>query len=58
MSFGGGREGYLHVGYYDDDQPCEIFITMAKDGSTIADLMDVIATQTCSCNTVGRCSPL
>jgi ribonucleoside-diphosphate reductase alpha chain len=36
----GGHEGYLTVGLYDDGQPGELFLTMAKEGSTIAGLMD------------------
>jgi ribonucleoside-diphosphate reductase alpha chain len=36
----GGHEGYLMVGLYKDGQPGEIFIRMAKEGSTIAGLMD------------------
>jgi len=36
----GGHEGYLMVGLYSDGQPGEIFIRMAKAGSTIAGLMD------------------
>jgi ribonucleoside-diphosphate reductase alpha chain len=36
----GGHEGYLIVGLYDNGQPGEIFIRMAKAGSTIAGLMD------------------
>ncbi len=40
-----GHEGYLHVGLYADTKmPGEIFITMAKQGSTIAGLMDSFAT--------------
>ncbi|NND71184.1 MAG: vitamin B12-dependent ribonucleotide reductase [Rhodothermales bacterium] len=40
-----GHEGYLHIGLYPDTQmPGEIFITMAKQGSTIAGLMDAFAT--------------
>ncbi len=40
-----GHEGYLHVGLYPDTgMPGEIFITMAKQGSTIAGLMDAFAT--------------
>lgn len=35
-----GHEGYLMVGLYEDGQPGEIFIRMAKAGSTIAGLMD------------------
>jgi ribonucleoside-diphosphate reductase alpha chain len=30
-----GQEGYLTVGVYEDGLPGEIFITMAKQGSTI-----------------------
>ncbi len=36
----GGHEGYITVGMYDDGTPGEIFITMAKEGSTISGLMD------------------
>ncbi|MDE3178718.1 MAG: vitamin B12-dependent ribonucleotide reductase, partial [Acidobacteriota bacterium] len=36
--------GYLTVGLYDDGMPGEIFITMAKEGSTVSGLMDSIAT--------------
>jgi ribonucleoside-diphosphate reductase alpha chain len=41
-----GHEGYLTVGLYDDDQPGEIFLRMAKEGSTVSGLMDTIATMT------------
>ena len=41
-----GHEGYLNVGLFDDGQPGELFITMAKEGSTIGGLMDTIATLT------------
>ena len=41
-----GHEGYLTVGLYEDGQPGEVFITMAKEGSTIGGLMDVIGTCT------------
>ncbi len=40
----GGHEGYLNVGMYDNGQPGELFITMAKEGSTISGLMDTVAT--------------
>src|SRR5262249_25006684 len=40
----GGHEGYLTVGLYDDGQPGELFVTMAKEGSTISGLMDSFAT--------------
>jgi ribonucleoside-diphosphate reductase alpha chain len=39
-----GHEGYITVGLYEDGQPGEVFITMAKEGSTIGGLMDTIAT--------------
>ena len=40
-----GHEGYLHIGMYPDTKmPGEIFITMAKEGSTISGLMDAFAT--------------
>ncbi len=38
------HEGYLTVGLYDDGQPGEIFLVMAKEGSTISGLMDSLAT--------------
>jgi ribonucleoside-diphosphate reductase alpha chain len=41
-----GHEGYLTVGLYEDCQPGELFITMAKEGSTVGGLMDVIGTCT------------
>jgi ribonucleoside-diphosphate reductase alpha chain len=40
----GGHEGYITVGMYDEGSPGEIFITMAKEGSTISGLMDAFAT--------------
>jgi len=40
----GGHEGYITVGMYDDGQPGEIFLVMAKEGSTISGLMDSFAT--------------
>jgi ribonucleoside-diphosphate reductase alpha chain len=39
-----GQEGYLTLGVYEDGLPGEIFITMAKQGSTISGLMDAFAT--------------
>jgi len=39
-----GHEGYLTVGMYEDGQPGELFITMAKEGSTVSGLMDAFAT--------------
>jgi ribonucleoside-diphosphate reductase alpha chain len=40
----GGHEGYITVGLYDDGTPGEVFISMAKEGSTISGLMDSFAT--------------
>jgi len=40
----GGHEGYITVGCYEDGKPGEIFITMAKEGSSISGLMDSFAT--------------
>ena len=42
----GGHEGYITVGLFDDGNPGELFITMAKEGSTIGGLMDTIGTLT------------
>jgi len=36
----GGHEGYITVGLYPSGDPGEIFITMAKEGSTVSGLMD------------------
>ena len=41
-----GHEGYLTIGMYDDGMPGEIFLRMAKEGSTVSGLMDTIATMT------------
>jgi len=41
-----GHEGYLTVGLIEDGSPGELFITMAKEGSTIGGLMDSVATLT------------
>ncbi|MBN2064419.1 MAG: vitamin B12-dependent ribonucleotide reductase [Sedimentisphaerales bacterium] len=40
----GGHEGYLTVGLYEDGSPGELFITMAKEGSTVGGLMDAFGT--------------
>jgi ribonucleoside-diphosphate reductase alpha chain len=40
----GGHEGYLTLGFYPTGQPGEIFIRMAKAGSTIAGLMECFGT--------------
>ncbi|MBI2922479.1 MAG: vitamin B12-dependent ribonucleotide reductase [Planctomycetes bacterium] len=39
-----GHDGYVTVGLFEDGTPGEIFITMAKEGSTISGLMDSFAT--------------
>ncbi len=40
----GGQEGYVTVGLYQDGLPGELFIRMAKEGSTVSGLMDSFAT--------------
>ena len=42
-----GHEGYLTIGMYEDGTPGEIFIVMAKEGSTLSGVMESFAT-TCS----------
>lgn len=39
-----GHEGYITAGLYDDGRPGEVFITMAKEGSTVGGLMDCFGT--------------
>ncbi len=41
-----GHEGYITVGLHDDGRPGEVFIKMAKQGSTISGLVDTIAVLT------------
>ncbi len=41
-----GHEGYLTIGLFEDGAPGEVFITMAKEGSTIGGLMDSVAALT------------
>ena len=45
-----GHEGYLTVGLYEDGQPGEIFLTMAKQGSTVSGLVDAFATSISPCS--------
>ncbi len=45
----GGHDGYITVGLFEDGAPGELFISMAKEGSTIGGLMDVIGTETSMC---------
>jgi ribonucleoside-diphosphate reductase alpha chain len=44
-----GHEGYITVGLYPSGAPGEIFIRMAKEGSTISGLMDSFATAVSMC---------
>ena len=39
-----GHEGYITVGLYNDGRPGELFLTMAKEGSTIGGIMDCFGT--------------
>lgn len=39
----GGHEGYIIVGMYEDARPGEVFIKMAKEGSTLSGVMDGLA---------------
>ena len=39
----GGHEGYITVGMYESGEPGEIFIKMAKEGSTLSGFMDGFA---------------
>src|SRR5437773_1267622 len=39
-----GHDGYITVGMYEDGNPGEIFLVMAKEGSTVSGLMDSFAT--------------
>jgi ribonucleoside-diphosphate reductase alpha chain len=36
----GDYEGYIHVGLYDDGTPGDIFVDIAKDGTTMSGLMN------------------
>jgi len=45
----GGHEGYINVGLYPDGRPGELFITMAKEGSTVGGLMDCFGTAISIC---------
>lgn len=44
-----GHEGYLTVGLYEDGSPGELFIPMAKEGSTIGGLMNCFGTAVSVC---------
>ncbi|MHC4985793.1 MAG: vitamin B12-dependent ribonucleotide reductase, partial [Planctomycetota bacterium] len=43
------HEGYLTVGLFEDDNPGELFVSMAKEGSTVGGLMDAFATAISLC---------
>jgi ribonucleoside-diphosphate reductase alpha chain len=40
----GNHEGYINVGLYPDGRPGELFLTMAKEGSTVGGMMDAFGT--------------
>ena len=44
-----GHEGYITVGLYEDGMPGEVFIAMAKEGSTVGGMMDAFATAISLC---------
>lgn len=44
-----GTEGYIIVGLYEDGKPGEVFIKVAKEGSTLGGLMDGIGVLTSMC---------
>ncbi len=44
-----GHQGYLTVGLYEDGAPGELFITMAKEGSTVGGIMDAFGTAISMC---------
>ena len=44
-----GHEGYLTVGLHEDGSPGELFITMAKEGSTVGGIMDAFGTAISLC---------
>jgi ribonucleoside-diphosphate reductase alpha chain len=44
-----GHEGYLTVGLFEDGRPGELFVSMAKEGSTVGGMMDVFATGVSLC---------
>jgi len=44
-----GHEGYIHAGLFEDGSLGELFITMAKEGSTVGGMMDAFATAISLC---------
>ncbi len=44
-----GHQGYLTVGLYEDGCPGELFIVMAKEGSTVGGIMDAFGTAISMC---------
>ena len=52
----GGQEGYVTVGLYEDGLAGELFIRMAKEGSTVSGLMDSLQPRYLwLCSTECRC---
>lgn len=52
----GGQEGYVIVGLYEDGLPGEVFIRMAKEGSSVSGLMDSLPLRCLwLCSTECRC---
>jgi len=39
-----GRKGFLHIGFFDDKKPAELFIRMSKEGSLVSGVLDLAAT--------------
>ena len=39
----GGHDVYVHVGFFEDDTPGEVFIHVGKEGSTLAGMIDTLA---------------
>ena len=48
----GDYEGYIHVGLFEDGTPGDIFVDIAKEGTTLAGLLasDELATTTRRCH--------
>ncbi len=53
----GGHEGYITAGLYDDGSPGEIFLVMAKEGSTISGFADAFAQAISVCAAVRGAAP-
>jgi ribonucleoside-diphosphate reductase alpha chain len=44
-----GQDGYIIVGLFEDGRPGEVFLKMAKQGSTVSGLMDTVGILTSLC---------